>query len=78
MDAPGPNTSPQGGKGLIPPEFLRVLAVWSLIPGYLIAGGLMGYAADRWLDLFPFLTGAGLLLGLILAVRDMSRLRRMM
>jgi hypothetical protein len=61
---------------LIPREFLRIIAVWSLVPSYLIAGGLIGYAADRWLGFFPYLTGSGLLLGVGLAVRDMLRLRR--
>lgn len=65
------------GHELIPREFLKVIAVWSLIPGYLLAGGFMGYAADRWLDTFPYLTGVGLLLALGLAVRDMLHLRRM-
>jgi|BarGraNGADG00312_2_1021985.scaffolds.fasta_scaffold162354_1 hypothetical protein len=61
---------------LIPREFLRIIAVWSLIPSYLIAGGLIGYAVDRWLNLFPYLTGAGLLLAVGAAVRDMLRLRK--
>lgn len=60
---------------LIPREYLRVMAVWSLVPSYAIAGGLIGYAADRWLDTFPYLTALGLLLALVLAVRDIYRLR---
>ena len=63
---------------LIPREYLRVLAVWSLIPSYAIAGGLIGYAADQWLHTFPYLTALGLLLALILAVRDIYRLRSAM
>jgi hypothetical protein len=61
---------------LIPREFLRIIAVWSLIPSYLLAGGLIGYAADRWLGFFPYLTGLGLLAAVAMAVRDMLRLRR--
>jgi hypothetical protein len=61
---------------LIPSEFLRIIAVWSLIPSYLIAGGLIGYAIDRWLNVFPYLTGLGLLLAVAAAVRDMLRLRK--
>jgi hypothetical protein len=61
---------------LIPREFLRIIAVWSLIPSYLLAGGFIGYAADRWLGYFPYLTGVGLLLAVGLAVRDMLRLRK--
>ena len=61
---------------LIPREFLRIISVWSLIPSYLLAGGLIGYAADRWLGIFPYLTGVGLLLAVALAVRDMMRLRK--
>lgn len=77
MDTTGQEPSPHGGQKLIPREFLKVIAVWSLIPGYLLAGGFMGYAADKWLNTFPYLTGAGLILALVLAVRDMLRLRHM-
>lgn len=60
---------------LIPREYLRVIATWSLVPAYLAAGGFLGWAADRALDTFPFGVGIGLLLALGLAVRDMLRLR---
>lgn len=60
---------------LIPDEFLKVIAVWSLIPSYLVAGGVVGYGLDRWFRTFPYLTGVGLLIALGLAVRDMMRLR---
>lgn len=60
---------------LIPPEFLRIIAVWSLIPSYLLAGGFLGFLVDRWLGWFPYLTGVGILLSLVIAVRDMLRLR---
>jgi hypothetical protein len=60
---------------MIPREFLRLIAVWSLIPSYLVAGGLIGYLVDRWLNLFPYITGLGLLVALAFAVRDMLRLR---
>jgi hypothetical protein len=60
---------------LIPREFLRVIAVWSLIPSYLAAGGLVGYFVDRVFGWFPYVTGVGLLLALVAAVRDMLRLR---
>ena len=62
-------------RDLIPREYLRILAVWSLVPSYAIAGGLIGYGADKWLDTFPYLTALGLLLALMLAVRDIYRLR---
>lgn len=81
MSGEGPSAPAEGGGEqrhgtmYIPREFLRVIAVWSLIPSYLIAGGLFGYALDRWLHLFPYLTGTGLLLALVLATRDMLRLR---
>ena len=60
---------------LIPREFLRVIAIWSLIPSYSAAGGFLGYLADRFLGWFPYLTGAGLLIALVMAVRDVYRLR---
>ena len=67
---------PRRRHELIPQEFLRIIAVWSLIPSYLLAGGLIGYAADNWLHTFPYITGLGLLGAVGLAVRDMLRLRR--
>lgn len=69
-----------GGHGprehvdMIPREFLRVIAIWSLVPSYLLAGGLIGYLIDRWANLFPYVTGVGLLVALVMAVRDMYRL----
>lgn len=63
---------------LIPREYLRVIAVWSLIPSYLVAGGFLGWLFDRWLGYFPYLTAAGLLGALLMATRDMLRLRDQM
>lgn len=60
---------------LIPREFLRVIAVWSLIPAYTLAGAFFGWLADTALHSFPYGIGVGLLLALGLAVRDMLRLR---
>lgn len=78
MDPQGDKAHPAHGRGtdLIPREYLRLIAAWSLIPSYLVAGGLIGYGLDTWLHVFPYLTGVGLLLALVLAVRDMLRLRR--
>jgi F0F1-type ATP synthase assembly protein I len=63
-------------KDLFSPKFLKIIAIWSLIPSYLVAGGGIGYGVDRWLKTFPYFTGAGLLLGFSLAVRDMLRLKK--
>ncbi|HET6350693.1 MAG TPA: hypothetical protein VFG89_01000 [Coriobacteriia bacterium] len=74
----GGNDSGHGARGardLVPREFLRAIAVWSLIPAYAAAGGLFGYLADRGLGTFPYGVGTGLVLALALAVRDMLRLR---
>ena len=60
---------------LIPREFLRAIAVWSLIPAYLLAGAFLGWLMDRWLHTWPFGVGIGLIIALGLAVRDMLRLR---
>ncbi|MCE5190169.1 MAG: AtpZ/AtpI family protein [Actinomycetia bacterium] len=78
MDTPGGTGHPARRRRpeLIPREFLRVIAVWSLIPSYLLAGGLIGYALDRWLKVFPYITAVGLLIALVFAVRDMLRLHR--
>jgi F0F1-type ATP synthase assembly protein I len=59
----------------VPREYLRAIALWSIVPAYAVAGGFFGYLADRWLDTFPFGLGLGLVVGLGLAVRDMLRLR---
>ena len=76
---PGPVTSPNSSghrsRDLIPREYLRIIAIWSLVPSYAIAGALLGYGADRWLKTFPYLTALGLLLALVLSVRDIYRLR---
>ncbi len=61
---------------LISPEFLRIITVWSVIPAYLLAGGALGWLADKWLGTSPYLLGLGLLLALVLAVRDVARIRR--
>jgi F0F1-type ATP synthase assembly protein I len=55
--------------------FLKALAVWSLIPTYSLAGGVIGYGLDRWLHSFPFFTCAGIVIAFGLAIRDMLRLR---
>ena len=60
---------------LIPREFLRVIAVWSLIPAYTLAGAFLGWLADDMFHTSPWGIGIGLILALGLAVRDMLRLR---
>jgi hypothetical protein len=60
---------------LVPREFLRVIAVWSVIPVYLCFGAFLGWLVDRAFGWFPYATGVGLLLALIVSVRDMLRLR---
>jgi hypothetical protein len=55
--------------------FLKLVAVWSLIPTYSLAGGLIGYGLDRWLHTFPLCTGAGIALAFGLAIRDLLKLR---
>ena len=62
-------------RGLLPPDFLHILVVLSVVPAYLIGGALVGYLADRLLNTFPFLIAAGLLVALVFAVRDLLRLR---
>jgi len=78
--ADGSGSGAAGGQGphqhvdMIPREFLRIIAIWSLVPSYLLAGGLLGYLVDRLAGLFPYITGVGLLVALAMAVRDMQRL----
>jgi F0F1-type ATP synthase assembly protein I len=47
-----------------------------MIPSYIAAGGAMGYGLDKWLNTFPYFTGAGILVAFSLAVRDMMRLKK--
>ncbi len=54
---------------------LKAIAIWSLIPSYSLAGGLIGYALDRWLHTFPFIMGAGIIVAFALSIRDMLRLK---
>lgn len=63
---------------LIPENFYKAIAVWSLIPSYLIAGGVVGYGLDRWLNTFPFIMCAGMLFAFAMSIRDMFRLRETM
>ena len=63
-------------KGLISTKLLKIVAIWSLIPIYIAAGGAIGYCLDKWLTTFPYLTGAGILVAFSFAVRDMMRLKK--
>ena len=63
-------------KGLISKELLKIVAIWSMIPSYVAAGGAIGYGLDKWLATFPYCTGAGVLVAFSLAIRDMMRLKR--
>ena len=54
---------------------MRVIAVWSIVPAYLLAFAFLGWLVDLWLHTSPYGVGVGLVVGLILAVRDMLRLR---
>lgn len=63
-------------KDLISTKLLKIVAIWSLIPSYSVAGGAIGYGLDKWLTTFPYFTGAGILVAFSLAVRDMMRLKK--
>jgi hypothetical protein len=63
-------------KGLISTKLLKIVAIWSLIPSYIAAGGAIGYGLDKWLSTFPYLTGASILVAFSFAVRDMMRLKK--
>ena len=54
---------------------IKMIAVWSLIPSYSLAGGLIGYGLDRLLHTFPVIMTAGLIIGFALAIRDMLKLK---
>jgi hypothetical protein len=64
---------------LIPREFLRIIAIWSLIPAYVIAGAFLGWLLGLWLNQWfsatPYTIALGLIVALGMAVRDMIRLR---
>ncbi len=63
-------------RSLISTKLLKIVAIWSLIPSYIAAGGAIGYGLDKWLNTFPYITGAGILVAFSLAVRDMMRLKK--
>lgn len=63
-------------EGMQDPKLLKILAVWSLIPTYMLAAGAIGYGLDRWLHSFPLVTGPCLLIAFGLAIRDMLALRK--
>ena len=75
---PAGKSGPREHVDLIPREFLRIIAIWSLVPSYLAAGGIIGYVIDRLTGLFPYIMGVGLLVALAMAVRDMNRLHNEM
>jgi F0F1-type ATP synthase assembly protein I len=60
---------------LISRDFIRLIAIWSIVPAWLIAGAFLGWLADLWLHTFPYGIGIGLMVGLVLSVRDVMRLR---
>jgi F0F1-type ATP synthase assembly protein I len=57
-------------------KYLRIVAIWSLVPGYTIAAGILGYFLDQWFGTWPFIFTGCLVIALVLAVRDMIRLRK--
>ncbi|MBS1192831.1 MAG: hypothetical protein H6Q97_810 [Nitrospirae bacterium] len=63
-------------KSLLSTKLLKIVAIWSLIPSYIAAGGAIGYGLDKWFTTFPIITGAGILIAFSLAVRDMMRLKK--
>jgi len=60
---------------LISRDFMRLVAIWSIVPAWLIGGAFLGWLADQWLHTFPYGVGIGLMVGLALSVRDVMRLR---
>jgi F0F1-type ATP synthase assembly protein I len=60
---------------LISRDFMRLIAIWSIVPAWLIGGAFLGWLADLWLHTFPYGVGIGLVVGLALSVRDVMRLR---
>jgi F0F1-type ATP synthase assembly protein I len=60
---------------LVPREYLRAIAYWAIVPGYILAGAFVGWLLDQWLGTFPYLIGVSLLVALVMAVRDMNRLK---
>ncbi len=63
-------------SNLLSTKLLKIVAIWSMIPSYIVAGGVVGYGMDRWFSTFPYITCAGILVAFSLAVRDMMRLKK--
>jgi hypothetical protein len=68
----------KSSKSLISPEFVRIISMWSVIPTYLIAAAVLGYFVGHWIApaATPYIMGGFLLIALLLAVRDVARIRR--
>jgi F0F1-type ATP synthase assembly protein I len=60
---------------LVSRDFMRLVAIWSIVPAWLIGGAFLGWLVDMWLHTFPYGVGIGLVVGLVLSVRDVMRLR---
>ena len=61
---------------LISRDFMRLVAIWSIVPAWLIGGAFLGWLASLWLHFpWPYGIGVGLVAGLALSVRDVMRLR---
>ncbi len=60
---------------LIPQDYMRIIALWSLIPAYTLLGGFLGYLLDTRFNTLPLFTAVGLLVALVVGVWDMCRLR---
>ena len=75
----GPSPSKRDPRNdLIPREYLKIIAVWSLIPGYLVAGLFVGWLLDRWWGSYPWMMAICVLAALVMAVRDVYRLKDQM
>ncbi|MEI7815052.1 MAG: hypothetical protein WCJ13_09700 [Coriobacteriia bacterium] len=61
---------------LISRDFMRLVAIWSIVPAWLIGGAFLGFLVSLWLRFpWPYGIGVGLVVGLALSVRDVIRLR---
>jgi F0F1-type ATP synthase assembly protein I len=61
---------------LVSRDFMRLITVWSIVPAWLIGGAFLGWLFTLWLpSTYPYAIGVGLVLGLVMSVRDVLRIR---
>ncbi|MCL4199049.1 MAG: AtpZ/AtpI family protein [Phycisphaerales bacterium] len=65
MDKPSPKNQARRPRSAPSITLWRLSGLWVEILASIVGLGLVGYGMDRWLKIFPWLTVAGVILGVI-------------